>query len=141
MTLLNKIILFISYNKYNFRLDLLMAYNLLIFMRMVEHLLQYLLIDLCQLQILSLLGIMVINVSIRNVLKKKRNSKRYRILLQLMLLSVQMGEYSLLIIVVSEIIILHLVVIYPIRQRTLNFHDQTACLKSKLIFNIQLVSH
>ena len=72
---------------------------------------------------------------------EKKNSKRYRILLQLMLLLVQMEEYSLLIIVVSEIITLHLVVIYPIRQRTLNFHDQTACLKSKLIFNIQLVSH
>lgn len=74
MTLLNRIISFISYNKYNFHVDLLMAYSLLIFMGMVEHLLQYLLIDLCQLQILSLLGIMVINVSIRNVLKTRKRA-------------------------------------------------------------------
>lgn len=55
--------------------------------------------------------------------------------MQLMLLLIQMEEYNRLIIVVLEIVISHSVATYPIRQRIHNFHDQIACLKSKLIFN------
>lgn len=118
-----------------------MAYSLLISMQMEEHLLQYLLIDLFQPQILLRLGIMEINVSVmKNVFGNKRKSTRkYKILLQLMLQLVQMEEYRLSI-TVLEIVTLHLVVIYPIRQRTHNFHDQIVCLKSKLIFNTLLFS-
>lgn len=119
-----------------------MAYNLLISMQMEEHLPQYLLIDLCQLQILLRLGIMEINVSVMKIVfgNKRRNTRKYNILLQLMLQLVQMEEYRLSITVVLEIVTLHLVVIYPIRQRTRNFHDQIICLKSKLIFNTPLFS-
>lgn len=123
-----------------------MVYNLLIFIQMEEHLLQYLLIDLC-LRVPLHLGIMVINVSIISKIQQKKKKKikrkeykKYKIKLknrlpmQLMLLLIQMEEYNRLIIVALEIVISHLVATYPIRQRIRNFHDQIACLKSKLIF-------